>query len=76
MMALHLSDSITTIAMTARTSVSATTCAVGSPFAASGTARKDRADFKDQQDGPCGVPESILPGLDQPSPAISDNSVR
>ncbi len=40
MIACDLSDSITTIAIIARTSVSATTCAVGSPFAANGTARQ------------------------------------
>src|ERR1700746_2599220 len=39
-MAPGLGDSITTITRTARPSVSATVCAIGSPFAASGTARK------------------------------------
>jgi hypothetical protein len=37
-MALHLWDSITTITRTARTSVSATARAIGSPFAASDSA--------------------------------------
>jgi hypothetical protein len=36
----HLSDSVTTITRTARTSVLATVRAIGNPFAASGTARK------------------------------------
>jgi hypothetical protein len=39
-MALHLRDIITTITRTARTSVSATARAIGSPFAASGSATK------------------------------------
>jgi hypothetical protein len=39
-MAPHLRDSSTTITTTPRTSVSVTTRAIGSPFAASGAARK------------------------------------
>jgi hypothetical protein len=39
-MAPHLCDNITTITRTAKNSASATTHAVGSPFAARGAARK------------------------------------
>src|SRR6516164_3243795 len=59
----HFCDSSTTIARTARTSVSATARATGSPFAQR-CREKDRANLQDQQDRQARVSNPILPSID------------